>query len=59
MPLDQLSDVTNFQLLDAIELPLNKQAKETINNAQKIMNKRSSDVSVVQNHLSSSLVLLG
>lgn len=59
MPLDQLSDVTNFQLLNAIELPLNKQAKETINNAQKIMNKRSSDVSVVQNHLSSSLVLLG
>lgn len=59
MPLDQLSDVTNFQLLNAIELPLNKQAKETINNAQKIMNKRSSEVSVVQNHLSSSLVLLG
>lgn len=59
MPSDQLSDVTNFQLLNAIELPLSKQAKETINNAQKIMNKRSSNVSVVQNHLSFSLVLLG
>lgn len=58
MPPDQLSDGTNFQLLNAIELPLSKRAKGTINNAQKIMNKRSSGVSVIQNHLSSSLILL-
>lgn len=59
MPPDQLSDVTNFPLLNAIEIPVSKQAKETINNAQKIMNKRPSGVSVVRNILSSSLVLLG
>lgn len=33
MPPDQLSDGTNFQLLNAIELPLSKRAKGTINNA--------------------------
>lgn len=58
MPSDQLSDGTNFQLLSATDLYLSERAKDAINNAQKIMNKILSGVSMIQNHLSSSLILL-
>jgi len=58
MPPDQLSDGTDFQLLNSVEFHLSKQAKSTVNNIHKIMNKISSGVSVTENHLSSSLILL-